>query len=259
MTTPFGLALGGGAARAFAHLGVLQALEEAGLRPAWIGGTSMGAVVAACYALHGSAAAALDHIRRARIGVGRVLLDNVRPRGCERSYRAAFGDAEFADLQLPCCVCATDAAAGERAVLRDGPVWSAVMASAAIPPAFAPVWRDGRLLIDGGFTSIVPVRAVRELGAGYVVGVFVGFVGRDCDRGRPNRLSAVISACDAAARQANLPEIRQADFLLAPDVADTWAFAFHRLPELVARGYQAARHALPALQQTLRSPEPMPT
>lgn len=172
-----GLALGSGAARGWAHVGVIRAVEEAGHEVAWLSGCSMGAVVATAHAL-----GRLDILEAfARdLTPRRVLtyLDLAMPvRGLldgdrvTELFRELFGDRDLKDARIPVCVVATDLATGREVRLCEGPAVQAVRASIAVPGIFAPVVTDGRYLADGGLVNPVPVDAVRALGAETVIAV----------------------------------------------------------------------------------------
>ena len=172
-----GLALGGGSARGVAHMGVIEALHEAGVFPQAVAGVSIGAVVGAFYA-----AERIDVLRKTvesldwrqllrffgmtfpRSGLvdGRRIADFIREK---------IGARGIEDLELPFAAVATDLADGAEVLMRDGDVVSAVRASLSVPGIFTPVLRDGRLLGDGGLANPVPVNAARALGADVVIAV----------------------------------------------------------------------------------------
>ncbi len=178
----FGVALGGGTARAFAHVGVLKVLDEAGAPPDVISGTSFGALVAAHYALHKDAAAlwrwaetfpAGDMWRQGLdFGLHRAaLVEGGRVEGWLE--RTLFGGATFADTKLPLHITCTDVDTGELVVLRHGSLARAVRASCALPAITRAVEVGGRRLIDGGFVSPVPVTPLAGE-AELVLGVHTG-------------------------------------------------------------------------------------
>lgn len=178
----FGVALGGGTARAFAHVGVLSVLDEAGTPPDVLSGTSFGALIAAHYALHGDAQALerwaetfpAREVWRQGLDFGlhrAALVEGGRIEGWLE--RTVFHGATFADLKRPLHVICTDVDTGELVVLRSGLLSRAVRASCALPVVTWPVVVGGRRLIDGGFVSPVPVRPL--LGeAEFVMGVHTG-------------------------------------------------------------------------------------
>ncbi len=198
-----GLALGGGGARGFAHLGVLIALEENGIPIDIITGTSMGAVVGAAKALGmdlnrlyavvslldlnellGVSESTSREIQRA---IGRGVVEYVRredlkeettpPERLARMYELLSlftAKKEFSDTQVPFATVAADLLSGERVILRDGPIYRAVAASSAVPGVFHPVRHQGRFLIDGGIIDKIPIDAAIELGAQTVIAVDTG-------------------------------------------------------------------------------------
>ena len=179
----FGVALGGGTARAYAHIGALRALERHGHRPAAIAGTSSGAVVGAMYAL-GTSTAELERFAReldvATVwrqaldpGLGQAAL--VHGRRLEAWLdRTVFGGAGFADASLPLAVACTDLGTGDLVVVRDGSIARAVVASCALPGVFAPVLDGTRALVDGGFVESVPFTALATLGPFKPLGIHAG-------------------------------------------------------------------------------------
>jgi NTE family protein len=172
-----GLALGSGAARGWAHIGVIRAVEEAGHEVGWIAGCSIGSVVATAHAL-GRLDILEGFVRD--LTPRRVLayLDLAMPvRGLldgdrvTELFRELFDDRDLKDARIPLCVVATDLAAGREVRLSEGPAAQAVRASIAVPGIFAPVVVNGRYLADGGLVNPVPVDAARALGADAVIAV----------------------------------------------------------------------------------------
>lgn len=180
-----GLALGGGSARGWAHIGVIRALNQAGIRPDLVCGTSIGALVGAAYA-----AGELDRLEEWVLGLGIVdvvsfmdvnlrggLLKGQRLMGYLRSK---FADRAIEELMLPFAAVATVLDTGAEIWLRQGSTFDAVRASIAVPGLFAPVLHDGQVLVDGGLVNPVPVSLARAMGADVVIAVDLGsdLVGR---------------------------------------------------------------------------------
>ncbi|WP_058616564.1 patatin-like phospholipase RssA [Tepidimonas taiwanensis] len=171
-----GLALGSGAARGWAHIGVLRVLQEAGIEPDIVCGTSIGALVGAAYA-----AGELDRLEPwvRSLGWQQVVgLIDLRLGGglieggkLVAFFRERFADGGIESLGKPFGCVATDLATGREIWLRDGPVIDAVRASIAIPGVFTPARIDGRLLVDGGLVNPVPVSLCRAMGAEVVIAV----------------------------------------------------------------------------------------
>jgi NTE family protein len=171
-----GLALGSGSARGWAHVGVIRTLEEAGIRPDLVCGTSIGALVGAAYA-----AGELDRFEHWLLGLRitdvlsfmDVHLNGGMIKG-ERLmefFRRNFIDRPIEDLNIPFGVVATALHTGAEVWLREGSTIDAVRASLALPALFTPVVRDGRMLVDGGLVNPVPVSLARAMGADMVIAV----------------------------------------------------------------------------------------
>ena len=180
-----GLALGGGAARGWAHVGVIRALEEAGIRPDLICGTSVGAMVGAAYA-----AGELDRFERWLLGmkVSDVVgfMDVSLSGGLFKGerlmefFRSNFVDRPINELSIPFAAVATALHTGAEVWLREGSTVEAVRASIALPALFTPVLRDGIALVDGGLVNPVPVSLARAMGADILIAVDLSsdFLGR---------------------------------------------------------------------------------
>lgn len=200
-----GLALGSGGARGWCHIGVLRALDDAGLRPDVVAGTSMGALVGAAWcsgALNNLEAFArsITPLSMARmvdldLRAGGLVAGNAAMRALEE---LGLRD-DFADLDRPFIAVATDLYRGREIWLRDGALMPAVRASVAIPGIFSPVRLQDRWLMDGGMSNPVPVSACRALGADIVIAV------------DPN--SSIYAPKRIAARRSLLPSIRSEDLI----------------------------------------------
>ncbi|MBQ8427665.1 MAG: patatin-like phospholipase family protein, partial [Clostridia bacterium] len=172
-----GLALGSGGSRGVAHIGFLQALDEAGIKPDCISGCSMGSIVGAAYA----AGMPPEEMRRAAVSLRFFDLVSVtrRPGGLldthsiRRILKRHIGDITFADLKIPYSCVAVDMVTQKVIELSEGSVLDAVIASSSIPAIFKPTEKDGMRLVDGGILERVPVRRVKNLGASKVVAVDV--------------------------------------------------------------------------------------
>ncbi len=174
-----GLALGSGSARGWAHVGVIRALEQAGIRPDLVCGTSIGALVGAAYA-----AGELERLEKWVLGLGfkdvvgfmDVSLSSGLLKG-ERLmdfFRRNFVDCPLEELAMPFAAVATSLRTGAEVWLRHGSTLDAVRASIALPGLFAPVLREGSVLVDGGLVNPVPVSLARAMGADVVIAVDLG-------------------------------------------------------------------------------------
>ena len=174
-----GLALGGGSARGWAHVGVIRALEHAGVHPDLVCGTSVGSLVGAAYA-----AGELDRFEQWLLGMRMkdvVGFMDVSPSGgmlkgerVMEFFRRNFVDRPIEELSMPFAAVATALHTGAEVWLRDGSTVEAVRASIALPGLFTPVLRDGMMLVDGGLVNPVPVSLARAMGADFVIAVDLG-------------------------------------------------------------------------------------
>jgi NTE family protein len=252
------LALGGGFARGFAHLGVLQVLEQNHIPISHIAGTSVGSILGAAYASGTPLARIIATCRTlrfcdiARWRVSRLgLASNQRLAGL---IERVFESRQFEDLRIPMAVVATDLTSGDPVVFTHGNLIEAIRASCAFPGLFEPVEIGTRCLADGALVAPVPTRAVRDLGATSVIGISVGI--HDGHRGAPTNIFQVVSRAVSAAQKHQV-EIweRHADLVLRPDVQSLAWDDFDRAEEAIEAGAVAARRALPRIQKLLAETE----
>lgn len=175
-----GLALGGGGARGYAHLGVLKALQQANIPVDVIAGTSMGALIGAVYATESSVDKAENIAINIRYGQMLHMTDLTIPnRGLisgnriEKYLNTLFMERDFDQLQKELIVVATDINTGDTIYFKSGQVARAVRASIALPGIFCPIESEGRLLVDGTITEPVPVEALKDAGAELILSVDV--------------------------------------------------------------------------------------
>ncbi len=251
----FGLALGGGAARGIAHLGVLKVLEETGLRPDFITGTSAGSIVGALYA-GGYTWETISEVTRTHDWKDMVQpvfpkLGLVRGDKLERRLTELLGDRTIEELEVPFKAITVDLECGELFVIDRGPVARAVRASCSIPGIFEPVRHQGRLLIDGGVLNDVPTDICRDMGADVVLGVDLG---ADMIRERtPESIFGVLIATFAIMiRHSQQKAPDHNTIVIQPDLA---GFNYHnlkRIDEMIQRGEQATRDSIGRLLRRLR-------
>lgn len=256
-----GIALGGGFARGLAHIGVLKVLHDEGIAVDFVGGTSVGAIVGACYCA-GASAEELEEIARAtrfkdfaRWTLSRYgFCSNDRmTRFCARVLKATA----FEDLKIPLAIAATDFQSGEAVVFSKGPLVGPIRASCAYPGMFLPVEIDGRSYIDGMLGYAVPTTPLRAMGADRVIGVFLS--AHWTQQRAPRHLFEVIGQCFSIA-QANMCGVwkKDADMVIEPDVSGFAYDAFDRAKELIALGEASARAALPQIRALLNLPDLAP-
>ncbi|MCK4401777.1 patatin-like phospholipase family protein [bacterium] len=173
-----GLALGGGAARGLAHIGVLNALKENNIPIDMIAGTSIGALVGACFAKDGKINTLEEIVLNIDWKQLALLVDPnlallkkgfIHGEKIKELLRSIIGDIEFKDLKIPFRAVATDVTTGEEVVINSGSVAEAVRASISIPVLFTPVKFENKFLVDGGIVNPVPVSIARNMGAEFVI------------------------------------------------------------------------------------------
>jgi NTE family protein len=246
------LALGGGFARGYAHLGVLRVFEEQGIPISCLTGSSIGSIIAAAYASRTPLPRIIAKCREirfrdfARWRVSRFgLASNERLGALVQRF---FDSRQFEDLHIPTAIVATDLGTGDAVLFKEGSISDAIRASCAFPGLFEPVHIGTRYLADGGLVAPVPTRAAREMGAQVVVGVAVGL--HDGHRGAPTNIFQVVSRAVSAAQKQQLEAWeRHADLVLRPEVQSLAWDDFERIDEAVEAGANAALAALPQLKK----------
>jgi NTE family protein len=215
-----GLALGGGAARGFAHIGVIQVLEEAGLKPDLVVGTSAGSLVAALYASGktgtelATLADAMDEWAFTDWSYpGRGL---IRGEGLAKFVRDHTGGRTIEQLRLPLGIVATDLENGQPILFQRGDVGTAVRASSAVPAVFQPVRIGTREYVDGGLVAPVPVRFARQMGAELVIAVDISAAPEGNATGDAMRM--LLQTFAIMGRSINNFELRDADLVLRPSL-----------------------------------------
>ena len=250
----FGLALGGGAALGYAHVGVLAALHENGLKPDAYSGTSAGALVAALAAFGIPPDTLRDRL-------GKLTWPSVADPSLSRLgllkndelgtlVHQLVGAVSARDAPVLLVILATDILTGERVVLRDALLADAVRASAAVPGVFAPVSIGGRLLVDGALVENVPVSPLREAGVELVVGVDV--IGHPPFSRVSTAAQVLTNAAYILLQQAGQqPPPIGPDIRIAPNMEGRKPWDARRLTELWDAGWKAGSEAVPAIRAAL--------
>ncbi|ESY77665.1 patatin [Mesorhizobium sp. LNHC221B00] len=254
MSPTFGIAFGGGGARGLAHIHVIEALDELGIRPVAIAGSSIGAIMGAGMAagmtgkdIHdyarsvlGRRAEVASRMWRARPGtIAEAMQGGIRVSqfNVERILKAFLPDAipeTFAELKIPLKVTATDYFGHKLAVFYDGDLHSALAASAAIPAVFRPVIRDGRLLIDGGIYNPVPFDLI-ENDADIIIGVDVVGAPEEADRKHPTSVDLMFGATQLMMQSITANKLKQTqpDILVRPTVSKYRVLDFLKIDALM--------------------------
>ena len=252
-----GLALGGGAAKGFAHVGVIAVLEEAGLRPDYVVGTSAGSLVAALYA-SGKSSAELQKtamsMEEAAITdwmlplVGRGVF---RGDALGRFVNESVGGRLIEDMRIPLGVVATDLGSGQAVLFQRGDTGTAVRASSAVPAVFVPVKINGRDYVDGGLVAPVPVRYARQMGAELVIAVDISTAPEDSPT--KDTLQILLQTFSIMGKSINQHELREADIVVRPSLVGLKSADFSARQRAIDAGRAAMLAALPALRARLQT------
>jgi len=284
MTQRIGLALGGGGARGFAHLGALIALAEAEIPVHAIAGTSMGAAMGAlraisadlekirilvrCLRLNDLLQVSDSTLRELQKLIGRSVIEYVRgstwkegdarPDDLERLdelFSLLTADKTFADAQIPFAVVAADMNTGERVILNSGPLSRAITASTAVPGIFTPVYREGRYLLDGGIVEKLPIDVVIDMGATAAIAVDTG---APLTRNVDTALDAILQSQRITSTVLTALQTQQARtrldsrlVLIRPDVGWIKMFEFEHIDDAVQAGIDATRARLDDVRRLL--------
>jgi NTE family protein len=249
------LVLGGGAARGFAHAGVIRALERAKIPIDIVVGANTGSLIGAIYAdkKNGS------DLETLALGLEeRDIFDYnfINPtQGFARGERLEdfvakkLSAKEIGELKLPFAAVATDIQNGEIVILQSGSIARAVHASSAIPGIFIPVSYQGKLLVDGGVLDNLPVDVARKMGGDVVIAVDLG----EGAKAAPvsNVFENVVMSFYLMARQSTEARVKQADVVIRPKLSEVGWIDFSRKKEAFALGVQAAEQALPEIRKKL--------
>ena len=248
-----GLALGGGAARGFAHIGVIQVLEESGLRPDLVVGTSAGSLVAALYAAGRSGAELgllADSMDESAVTdwafPGRGL---IRGEALAKYVRDHTGGRNIEQMRMPLGIVATDLDSGEAILFQRGDPGVAVRASSAVPAVFQPVRIGLREYVDGGLVSPVPVRFARQMGAELVIAVDISATPEGSATGDAMRM--LLQTFSIMGRSINHFELRDADVVLRPRLADVSGTDFSARKRSILAGREAALAQLTGLRERI--------
>jgi NTE family protein len=258
-----GLALGGGAARGLAHIGVLEVLQKEGVPVDMIAGTSAGAAIGALYAQGKDA----SQIKALAIKMGRMqllsLVDLALPRSgfvegtrIKNLLKSIIGDIKFSDLSIPLACVATDIRSGEEIVINDGSVLEGVRASISIPVIFSAVkWQD-RYLVDGGLVNPVPVKTVREMGADFIIAVnVISDMGNRTRRAKkvkqPGMFQVMLQSIYIATYSVVRSSLERADIVIEPQLTNIGYGDFHRIRDCISQGELAAQESISRIKKQL--------
>ena len=250
-----GLALGGGAARGFAHIGVLQVLEEEGIKPDFIAGTSAGSLVAALYA-SGKTSTQLTWLAESMDEsqltdwtlpfAGRGVL---RGEALGKYVNSQLNGLKIEDMKIPLGIVATDLQTGEGILFRRGDVATAVRASSAVPSVFEPVRIGQRDYVDGGLVSPVPVLYVKQMGAQYIIAVDIS--SRPEDAKTSDIFKVLLQTFSIMSKSISQLELPQANVVVRPALPNVGSAEFSARKKSIEAGRAAMKQALPQVKAAL--------
>ncbi|MFO8000273.1 MAG: patatin-like phospholipase family protein [Marinilabilia sp.] len=284
-----GLVLSGGGAKGLAHIGVMKVLEEEGLVPDYITGTSMGSIIGGLYSI-GYSPAELDSIVR-DVSWGRLLSDDIplsavspHEKDEYNRYQAEFtltrkgvkipsglirgqqinnllsglswhmADVQnFDDLPIPFRCVAADLKSRQEYVFEEGDLASAMRASMSIPTVFSPVRKDSMLLVDGGVLNNFPVELCREMGADIIIGVNVGFKDEPEEEDMESFTEILMAAATISGNISYQQAIEQTNLLISPDLSDYSTGSFFDAGKIIQIGEEAAREKLGMIRSVMDS------
>ncbi|MFT3857145.1 MAG: patatin-like phospholipase family protein [Aquabacterium sp.] len=248
-----GLALGGGAARGFAHIGVLQVLEEQGIRPDVIVGTSAGSVVATLYAAGktptdmASMAMTLDESSITDwVFPGRSLM---KGEALAKFVRNLTGGKQIEQMRLPLGIVAADLQTGQPILFRKGDPGTAVRASSAVPGVFSPVKIGEREYIDGGAVSPIPVRYARQMGAEVVIAVDISAIPEG--QSVKGAVDILLQTFNIMGHAISEYELRDADVVMRPKLEGIGSADFTARRLSILAGREAALMVMPQLKDRI--------
>ena len=252
-----GLALGGGAARGFAHIGVIQVLEQHGIKPELVVGTSAGSLVAALYA-SGRNGAQLEQaalrMEEAAITDWTLPIFNrglLRGDALARYVNQQVQSRPIQDMKLALGIVATDLANGQGVLFQRGDTGTAVRASSAVPGVFSPVAIGGRDYVDGGLVAPVPVQQARQMGAEFVIAVNISSPPEG--NSTSDAFQVLMQTFDIMGQTINRYALGEADLVIKPDLRGVGSADFGARQRSIVAGRAAMQAALPRLRERLQS------
>jgi NTE family protein len=261
-----GLALGGGAARGLAHIGVLEVLGKEGIPIDMIAGTSAGAAIGALYAQGKDAGVIKDLALNLSWRRLASLVDLALPKtGFIQGKKikdllesVIGGDIEFSKLRMPYACVAADIMTGEEVVISHGSVLEAIRASISIPAIFTVVKWEGRYLVDGGLVNPIPVSVLKGMGADFVIAVNVMPDVRSRVRlveetKEPHIISVIIQSFYIASYALGRSSLEDADIVIEPQMIGIGYGDFRRAKECISQGALAAQGLIPGIKRQLQA------
>lgn len=248
-----GLALGSGGTRGFAHLGVLKAFEDEGIKFDYVAGTSAGSIAGALYAGGYTVTQMIEFISRLSIKDvknSKIVFMPSSSKPIENVLKGFMGDIVFSDLKRKFACVTVDLITGKEVVLTKGSVARAVSASCSVPPFYRPVEYEDMHLIDGAFANPIPANVVRSMGADVVVSVEVNSA-RGAGTESLNIIDVYRTAVRIAMRATADEGIINSDIMLAPNLNEFKSFNIKGANEMIKLGYDCAYEKMAEIKKLL--------
>ena len=250
-----GLALGAGASRGFAHIGVIKALKENDIPIDFITGTSMGALIGGVYA----SGTDIDYITdfSMHVSMSRILDFSVKDGGfvrgkkVENLIRIVTGNKSIEQLDLPFSCAAIDLKTGKVKYFDEGGLYEAIRASISMPGIFAPYQIGEDTYIDGGSLCRMPIRKTKEMGADVVIAVDVSWRGQDMEI-PGNAVGVLTNALSFSAWHISQELEKEADILLTPDLIKVNPFSAKECGHCIEEGYNVTMEAMDRIKEKIR-------
>lgn len=247
-----GLALGGGAAKGFAHIGVIRALEENGIRPQIVTGTSAGSLVGSLYAYGYSP----DQLQKISVQLDELNLADftfssngvIKGDRLQQFVDGQVKNTPLQKLKIKFTAVATDLDSGQSIGFNTGDTGIAVRASCSIPNVFMPVVMNGHRYVDGGLSAPIPVTYARKAGANFVIAVDITAKPKQGSNGFLSNFDQTINILSIKLLK---DQVKQADIVISPNIDQLSSFSFNKKQQAIDFGYQAAMAQMPLIKQKI--------
>jgi len=256
-----GLALGSGGSWGLTHIGVLKVMEENKIPMDYISGSSMGAIIGACYALNPnikelekktSDLTKWRLIKLVDVSIPKISLisgNNIR-----NFIEELIGDKSFSDTKIPLKIIATDLESGKEIIINKGKLIDAIMASISIPGIFPPIRLPEGLLVDGGVINPTPTNIVKKMGSDIVIGVDLTMQSK-AELTNPKMFQTLMRSYEILRTQSTKFNINEDDknlLIIKPNTTKLRSFKFHEIQKFIDEGERVAREALPKIKKLIR-------
>ena len=255
MRRKVGLALGAGGTRGFAHIGVIKALEENGIKIDYVTGTSMGAVVGGLYVCGSDlnlVPAFLNQMdEKAFYDYQIPKMGLIAGKKLEELIKLLTKNMDFNETKVPFACVACDFNKARAHVFTEGKIYKAIRSSISVPGVFEPYRYDGKIFVDGAVVDRVPVQTCRDLGADVVIGVDVGYKGTPVEDPK-NIMEVFMSTIDFMGWEMTRHKISTADYMIMPELTHVHQYKLNNVDETVRIGYETTMRHMPIIKEIIK-------